>query len=152
MARPRTALAWAVVLLVGTAALALAAALVLDLGFGLEVTPLHNVHDAREQAALRRMRDARDDPAEIYGVPEAPLRAVVLDRSRILRPPEAPARALLPLDRARGRDVLQSGTVWRIALTLAVPALLLGGALAWIARRALRRDARAPQGSTAAGG
>jgi hypothetical protein len=141
MTRPRSAASWAAVLLVGTAALALLAALVLDLAFGLEVTPIHNANDLVEQAALRRMRDPRDDPAEIYGVPERPLRAVVFDRERLIRPPEAPDRALLPVHRAIGVDVLQARSVWRYALTVAAPALLLA-LVCWIAsRRVPPRDA-----------
>ena len=96
MRGPRSAPGWAAASLVGAAALVVSGAAVLDLGFGLEVTPLHAVNDALEQAALRRMRDPRDDPAEIYGVPERPLRAVVLDRARLIHPPEDPGRALLP--------------------------------------------------------
>jgi hypothetical protein len=150
--RPRSAAAWAAALLLGVAAVSTAAALVVDLGFGLEVTPLHNPTDALEQQALRRLRDPRDDPAEIYGVPEAPLRAVVLDRRRLIRPPEAPERTLLVLDRALGADLLQARTVWRVALTVAAPALLLALALGLVARRARRRCAGAAGDARGRGG
>lgn len=146
MVRPRSAFAWAAVLLVSAAALALAGALVLDLALGVEVTPLHNATDAREQEERRRLRDARDDPAEIYGVPERPLRAVVLEPARLLRPPEDPRRALLVVDRAGGADLLQARTLWRYAATVAIPALALGLVCGLLARRARARDPGAARG------
>ncbi|MFM8979336.1 MAG: hypothetical protein ACKOSS_02570 [Planctomycetia bacterium] len=112
------------------------AAGVLDLGWGHEVTLLHARKSAGEQAEWRRLRDPRDDPAEIYGQPEgAPLR-VIAGRAGLLAPPEAPGRLLLCVDRARGEVPLQARTLWGwtccAALVLATGALLL----AWRARRA----------------
>ncbi|MFM8386607.1 MAG: hypothetical protein ACKOCB_07330 [Planctomycetia bacterium] len=123
------------------AVLAIAAALlactagVVDLWLGHEVTLLHATKGPEEQAEWRRLRDARDDPAEIYGQPEgSPLR-VIVPRSRLLAPPEAPGRLLLPVERARGEAPLQARVLWGWAGlgcgVLATGALLL----AWRARR-----------------
>ena len=118
------------------AALSLLGALALELCFGREVTLLHNVKSEAERAEWRRLRDAADDPAEIYGVPEgAPLRVLLLDPGELIEPAEAPGRLLLPTDRAQGRAPLQMRTLWRWALGAAVPAALLALLLAGLARR-----------------
>lgn len=136
MTARRPPLARAAIVLTTIAALALSGAGLLDLAAGVEVTLLHNVKDAQEQAEWRRLRDARDDPAEIYGQPDgAPLRVLVFDRSRLIAPAEAPDRRLLGVDRAGGDVPLQTRTLWRYALTLALPALVLGLVLRRFARR-----------------
>ena len=48
---------------------------------------------------------------------------------------EAPERRLLGVNRAGGEVPLQSRTLWRYALTVALPALLMAGVLALFARR-----------------
>lgn len=136
MTAQRPLLARAAIVLTTIAALALFSAAVLDLGAGVEVTLLHNLKDAQEQSEWRRLRDARDDPAEIYGQPDgAPLRVLLFDRARLLAPPEAPERRLLGVHRAAGDVPLQSRTLWRYALTTALPALVLAGVLGLLARR-----------------
>ncbi len=135
MTAPRPPFARAAIVLTAIAALALLGAGLLDLVAGVEVTLLHNVKSAQEQAEWRRLRDARDDPAEIYGQPDGdPLRVLDFDHSRLITPVEAPERRLLGVDRAAGDVPLQSRTLWRYALSVALPALLLAGVLGLLAR------------------
>lgn len=134
-ASPRSLLRAAAVLATAAALLVLGAG-ALDLVLGHEVTLLHAPKSPEEQAEWRRLRDPRDDPAEIYGQPEgAPLRVLVA-RDRLLAPPEAPGRLLLVVDRAGGDVPWQARTLWggagSAAAALATGALLL----AWRARRA----------------
>jgi hypothetical protein len=131
----RSPLARAATLLAMVAALVLLGAGGIDAILGQEVTLVHAAKSPAEQVEWRRLRDPHDDPAEIYGQPEgAPLRVVLLDRTRLIDPPEAPGRLLLPVDRARGDVPLQSRTMWMVAAASAVGALALAGVLALIAR------------------
>jgi hypothetical protein len=109
-----------------------ALALLASLVAGEEVTILARARDAEERAEQRRIRDPRDDPAEIYGVPEPGAVRVVFPRpDRRILPPEAPGRVLLVVDRLAGDRVL-------LARTMLLGALGAGGALAgvgWLLRR-----------------
>ncbi|MHC5010556.1 MAG: hypothetical protein ACYTG6_06325 [Planctomycetota bacterium] len=116
--------------LVGAAALPLA--LLADALFGVEVTVLHHLYTPAEREAWRReVYDPRDDVAEIYGRPEsaAPVRALVFDRSRLIRPAEAPARRLLFVDRRAGETVWARRTLYVGALLLTLGALGAGALL-----------------------
>jgi hypothetical protein len=113
-------LGWTSVLL-GASALPLS--LLADLLFGVEVTQIHRVNSPEEQAEQRRLRDPRDDPAEIYGVPlGGPRRVILVDRSDAFEPPEAPGRMLLRADPALGASPL---TVEGLRLRAAVAAVVL---------------------------
>jgi hypothetical protein len=135
----RSPLSRAAVVLATIAALLLLGAGGLDLAFGRSLTLLHAAKSPAEQAEWRRLRDPRDDPAEIYGQPEgAPLRVLVFDGERVIDPPEAPGHLLLAVDRARGEVPLQSRTLWLRVGLAALGLLVLAGVLALLGRRRRR--------------
>jgi hypothetical protein len=137
----RSRAARAAIVLATIAALLLVGAGGIDLLLGHEVTLLHAAKSPAEQEEWRRLRDARDDPAEIYGQREGdPLRVVLLDRARLILPPEAPGRALLAVDRQARNVPLQSRTLWGYAGAAALGLLLGAGTLTLFARR-FRRPA-----------
>jgi hypothetical protein len=93
-----------------------------------EVTVIVRRNDPAEVEEWRRLRDVRDDPAEIYGVtePGGPRRVVLppWERRVDLRPlPEAPDRLLLFVDRHPGVRLLAPRV-------LVVPAVVGGVLLA----------------------
>ena len=153
MSAARLRLARAAIVFLTIAALALCGAGLVDLLAGVEVRLVHNAKSEAEQEEWRRLRDARDNPAEIYGQPDGgPLRVVVWERERLIRPAELPGERLLVVDRAHGDVPLQSRTLWRYALTVAVPALGLALVLGWIARRRrARSEPGAPRAAQEAG-
>lgn len=108
--------------------LPLAIAGVIDLAFGVDVTLLAKVRtDAEREAWKTSGWDRRDGVAELYGIVEPPpnMRVIVLDRDRLVHPPEDKTLVLLPLDRRAGEDVLLARSLWgRTALLSAVLALI----------------------------
>jgi hypothetical protein len=103
------------------------AAFLADRILGVEVTLLARMRTPAERAAWRAAGwDPRDGVAELYGIVEPPagLRVIVLDRDRLVRPPEDPSLVLLAVDRARGDDPLPGRALqWRAALAGAALAL-----------------------------
>ncbi len=96
-----------------------------------EVTLVEGRHGAAEVQEWRRLRDPRDDPAEIYGaVAPGPPRRVLLppwsDPTPLVPLPEAPGRLLLFVDEAPGLRLLSP---WAVL----VPALGAGALLAGLA-------------------
>lgn len=122
--------------------LPLAIAGAIDLAFGREVTLLARTRSDAERAAWRASGwDPRDGVAELYGIVEPPpgLRVIVWDDGRLVRPPEAPSLALLPVDRRAGEDPLLARALWLRAGAVAAALATLVGGLAWWRRR--RADA-----------
>jgi hypothetical protein len=111
-----------------------AAAALLVIAFGIDRLLARDVlliapHD-ESTVKLNRSLYAEGDPvAEIYGNPMSkPVRVVILDGDRIVRPAEDPSQLLLPVNAARGDHPLQVQTVWfatrySVALLLAVAAV-----------------------------
>lgn len=83
-----------------------------DLLLGVDVTLMRSPSSRAEQDEWRRLRDPRDDVAEIYGRPEphGDVRVLLLDRDVLVVPPEAPERRLLFRDRAPG--VMLARAAW----------------------------------------
>jgi len=116
----RRVLKWlAMAALVG-AALALAAGLVVDRFASQDVVMV--VPDAKEVVSLRKATWAPGDPvAELYGLPVSePIRVVMPDSERLVRPEEDPGLLLLMLDKSSGDNPLQVKTVWFAARWVAV--------------------------------
>ena len=134
--------------------LPLAAAFVVDRVYGVEVTLLAKARTPEEREAWRASGwDPRDGVAELYGIVEPPagLRVIVLDADRLVRPPEDPSLALLPVDRAAGQDVLPARALWwRAGLGSLGVALFL--VLARMAVSLLATRPRADGGNGTAGG
>lgn len=109
-----------------------------DALWGVELTLVASWRTPEEREAWRRsgFDAAHDDVAELYGVVVPPPRQrVVLARpSRLVRPPEAPERALLPVDVARGDLPPSSGAWGGRALLAALASLGVGALLAWSGR------------------
>ncbi len=109
-------------------------ALTLDAAFGVEVTILSRRWSAEEEREQRRLRDPRDDVAEIYGTPEGrPVRVLFPRRESLIEPREEPGRRLLAVDRLRGDTVLQSSAVRFAGLVAGAVFLLAGGILVLLA-------------------
>lgn len=104
---------------------------VVDLVFGVDVTLMRFPSSRGEQDEWRRLRDPRDDVAEIYGRPEphGDVRVLLLDRSALVVPPEAPDRRLLFRERGGAGVWLARTAWWRTsvaALAAATLAFVLG--------------------------
>jgi hypothetical protein len=98
-----------------------------DALLGRRATILLRLHDEEERAEQRRLRDARDDVAEIYGTPVPGTERVILfDPSRWIEPPEAPDRSLVLLGDARERGT--SPARWWLGAAVLGSALALTGA------------------------
>ncbi len=121
-----------------------------DLFFGVEVTILARTRTPDERAEWRDVGwDPRDGVAELYGIVEPPpgLRAVVLDRERLVHPVEDDSLVLLPVNRLAGEDVLLARALWFRASLVAVGLVLVLLIVTWI-RRAIRAP-RAAAGDSA---
>lgn len=100
-------------------------------------------------AVDRALWEAGQPVAGIYGVPVGePLRVVLPDQRRLLRPREDPRRLLLTVDKQRGENPLQVKTVWFIAVRAAsglslIALLALAGTL-WLRRRGRPGERLAP--------
>src|SRR5262245_61010736 len=65
------------------------------LAFSEVVRILARRNDPRDEAEARRLRDPRDDVAEVYGIPEGdPVRVVFPDPAARIDPVEAPGTVL----------------------------------------------------------
>jgi hypothetical protein len=104
---------------------------------GVRATVLPRRNPPAEEDEQRRVRDPRDDVAEIYGVPVggADLEVVLVDEDRFVTPREAPDRRLLAVAPGEAPP-LQARTV-RYAGRAAAAVLAVAGALlgAWPRRR-----------------
>ena len=110
----------------GGALFALGLALLMDRGFGEEVR-LISPHDPSTVEVNRALYIPGDSVAEIYGNPLSnPVRVVVPDPDRIVRPDEDPHAVLLMVDKQRGENPLQARTVWLFAKAGALGLLLFG--------------------------
>ena len=120
----------------------LALAAVLDAALGVPVTYVLRPVGAQAREARRAIRDPRDDPAEIYGtpVPGGTERVLCWKDARLVRPVEAPARALFLLPDPGDRP-WSVRRLWVAALSLA--ALALVAALVLWRASARRPSARA---------
>lgn len=113
----------ALVLVVG----APATAWILDAWFGQEVLII-TPYDP-EQVALNRQIWMEGDPvANIYGVPtEAPVRVLLPDPARTIRPAEASnGPILLAVDKQAGENPLQVRSLWFIAWRVSIGAAIAG--------------------------
>jgi hypothetical protein len=113
-----------------------ALALLAGVLFGEEVTILNRLHDEAAREEQRRVRDPRDDVAEIYGVPERGSLSVLWPRpERRILPAEDPGRVLLFVDRLGGESPLLARVVAAVAgvagalLFVAGLGLLLSGSV-----------------------
>ncbi|MDJ0522459.1 MAG: hypothetical protein QNJ90_10355 [Planctomycetota bacterium] len=117
-----------------------------DLFFGVEVTILARTRTPDERAEWRDVGwDPRDGVAELYGIVEPPpgLRAVVLDRERLVHPVEDDSLVLLPVNRLAGEDVLLARALWFRASVAAAALVLIVSLVSWIRRRVRARGATA---------
>jgi hypothetical protein len=88
----------------------------------------------------RQLWEQGQPVAEIYGVPaERPVRVVLPDQQRLIRPEQDPKLLLLQVDKAAGENPLQVKTVWFVALRVALALSVLGifglVFLLWLDRR-----------------
>lgn len=69
---------------------------------------------APEVAAMERLLADEDTPVvSLYGEPLGPpTRVVMCDSTSLVSPPEQPGLRLLPVDKQRGENPLQTKTVW----------------------------------------
>lgn len=84
---------------------------------------------------LERMMWMPGDPvADIYGIPtDHPVKVVMPDSTRIIRPEEDPSLVLLAVDKQQGDNPLQVQTVWFITTRLAIGLGLMSllGLIVW---------------------
>jgi hypothetical protein len=113
------------------APLALAAAALVDRVLSTEVQRI--IPKPPEVVVLdRQLWEPGQPVAGIYGTPVGrPLRVVLPDRDRLVRPKEEPGLLLLRVDPQRGEDPLQARTVWFIGVRAAA-ALGLAAALSLV--------------------
>jgi hypothetical protein len=113
---------------------------------GEEVTFLARVNDEAEREEARRIRDPRDDVAEIYGVaePGGAVRSMFLDPARRIVPREDPSRVLYAVDRVRGQTVFLARTFLAYAVVAGVVLLAVGAATLAFRRRVPKADASGP--------
>jgi len=110
----------------GGAVVALMLAAALDLGLGRQVL-LIAPHDPATVELNRSLYLPGDPVAEIYGNPlRAPVRVILLSRQPLIQPPEEPGLRLLPVDKRRGENPLQTQTVWFLTRFIAAGLTLLG--------------------------
>jgi len=102
---------------------------------GVRATLLSRRNTPAEEDEQRRVRDPRDDVAEIYGVPVGgvDLEVLFVDADRFVTPREAPDRRLLPVAPGEAPP-LQARTVRYVGRAVAA-ALGAGGLLLWAAPR-----------------
>ncbi len=116
----------ALVLGFGGTVLVLLAAGGLDLALGERVL-LIAPHDAETVELNRLLYQPADPVAEIYGNPlSSQTRVIRLSANGLIRPPEEPELLLMPVDKSRGENPLQTKTVWFFARHAAVALTLLG--------------------------
>ena len=125
------------ILLLALAVLAVAGLELALARLGVRATLLSRRNTPAEEDEQRRVRDPRDDVAEIYGVPvgEADLEVVLVAADRFVTPREAPDRRLLVVAPGEAPP-LQARTV-RYAGRAAAAVLAAAGVLvlAWPRRR-----------------
>ncbi len=126
--------------LIGLGAFCLGAAGLLDAGFGRDVrfiTP----KDPQVVALDRALWSPGEPVADIYGIPSETLaRVLFVAEDQLVRPVEDPTLVLLPVDKQRGVNPLQTKTVGFVALRAAAGLAALGlialGVHVWRRRRA----------------
>lgn len=86
-----------------------------DERYGVEVQMI--APHAPEVAEMERLLADETTPAvTLYGEPLGPpVRLVLTDQSRLIRPPEQPGLVLMPVDKQLGENPLQAKSVWFIA-------------------------------------
>ena len=101
-------------------------ALLLDVGFGMDVR-ITQPHDSTVVEVNRSLFIPGDPVADIYGnTMIEPVRVILPNTDRIIRPVEDPSLVLLQVDKLQGENPLQSKTIWLFVKVALIPLLLLG--------------------------
>ena len=110
----------------GGLGMVLLVSLVLVWGLGREVLIIAP-HDPEVVELNRRLFLPGEDVASLYGNPlSTPIRIVLPDGDKLIRPVEDTSLLLLPVDKSAGENPLQARTVWLFARYLAGAFLVLG--------------------------
>ena len=111
----------------GIGAFVLLTALVLDRRFGKNVQ-LIAPHDPSTVELNRGLYASGDPIADLYGNPLSrdPIRIILPTTNRLIRPEEDPSLVLLPVDKLKGENPLQSKTVWFFTKYTVPPLVFLG--------------------------
>ncbi|MDK9700779.1 MAG: hypothetical protein OEM52_11595 [bacterium] len=102
----------------------------------LETVTMIVPHDASIVEMNRSMYLAGDPIVDVYGNSMGkPVRVVVKDKSKILRPPEDTTLQLLPVDKQKGENPMQEQSIWLFLKPMLAGSIGAALAGAWLFKK-----------------